>query len=145
MNNTFSLNTSARRARPISLTALIDVVFILLMFFMLTSSFSQWQMLDLTIPSAHKAAKEDVPPVVVIYTDGIGLLTDSLQRPINIGKIPAQLPSEALSKPIILSAEEPVSLSRIIATYEQLKQLGFNTIHISQAIKSTTQGDENEG
>ncbi|MBQ0782542.1 MAG: biopolymer transporter ExbD [Thalassolituus oleivorans] len=145
MNNMFSLSTSARRARPISLTALIDVVFILLMFFMLTSSFSQWQMLDLTIPSTHQAAKDDVPPVIIVYGDDMGLLTDTLKRPINISDLPMQLTGEALTKPIILSAEEAVSLSRIIATYEQLKQLGFNTIHISQAIKSTTQGDENEG
>lgn len=144
MNNAFSLTASSRRARPISLTALIDVVFILLMFFMLTSSFSQWQMLDLTIPSAHQAAKHDLPPVVIVYADDIGLLTDHLQRPININEISTQLTNEALSKPIILSAEESVTLNRMIATYEQLKQLGFNTIHISQAVKNISEGGRNE-
>lgn len=37
------------RRRLISLTPLIDVVFILLVFFMLASSFSQWRTVDLTV------------------------------------------------------------------------------------------------
>ena len=44
------LDRPAAPARKlIGLTPLIDVVFILLLFFMLTSSFFQWQSLDLTM------------------------------------------------------------------------------------------------
>lgn len=37
--------------RAISLTPLIDVVFILLLFFMLSSTFTQWRQIDISAPS----------------------------------------------------------------------------------------------
>ncbi len=41
------------RRRWLSLTSLIDVVFLLLIFFMLTTSFSQQRMLDLDMPATQ--------------------------------------------------------------------------------------------
>ena len=47
----FRLANNARRRRPlISLTPLIDVVFILLVFFMLTSTFLDWRPIELNAP-----------------------------------------------------------------------------------------------
>ncbi len=50
------------KKRKISLTALIDVVFILLMFFMLTTQFIQWQSVPLTLNTTEKNAISDVEP-----------------------------------------------------------------------------------
>ncbi|THK40217.1 hypothetical protein E8Q33_15080, partial [Methylophaga sp. SB9B] len=41
----------AAKRRLISLTPLIDVVFILLLFFMLSSGFTQWRQMDITAAS----------------------------------------------------------------------------------------------
>lgn len=41
--------------RAISLTPLIDVVFILLLFFMLSSTFIQWRQIDVSAPSEAEA------------------------------------------------------------------------------------------
>lgn len=41
--------------RAISLTPLIDVVFILLLFFMLSSTFIQWRQIDISAPSEAEA------------------------------------------------------------------------------------------
>ncbi|MDO6805130.1 biopolymer transporter ExbD, partial [Wenyingzhuangia sp. 1_MG-2023] len=67
-----SLAITPRRARPISLTALIDVVFILLMFFMLTSSFTQWLTMPLASQSASSepAETEELPQLLVLHQDG---------------------------------------------------------------------------
>ena len=43
-----------RGRRVVSLTPLIDVVFILLVFFMLASSFSDWRTIELDIPSSTR-------------------------------------------------------------------------------------------
>jgi len=73
----------ARRRRGISLTALIDVVFILLMFFMLTSTFSDWQMEPLTSAVAGQQASAEPPAVLLVYPDGeLRILTDSLSEPL---------------------------------------------------------------
>lgn len=49
------LRSSARRRSYISLTPLIDVVFILLIFFMLASSFLDWRAIDLRAPATAGA------------------------------------------------------------------------------------------
>lgn len=47
--------------RPlISLTPLVDVVFILLVFFMLASSFLQWRVVDISVPSAGGPVVDDL-------------------------------------------------------------------------------------
>jgi biopolymer transport protein ExbD len=46
----FQANNTARRRSPISLTPLIDVVFILLIFFMLVSNFMEWRAISLDAP-----------------------------------------------------------------------------------------------
>ncbi|GGB96723.1 hypothetical protein GCM10011352_23560 [Marinobacterium zhoushanense] len=61
---------TVRTPARISLTPLIDVVFILLLFFMLSSSFSQWRQLDLPIPTAAKADAREVILVRLLDNDG---------------------------------------------------------------------------
>lgn len=51
------LAASAGKRRPlVSLTPLIDVVFILLVFFMLASSYLDWRAIDLSVPAEASAA-----------------------------------------------------------------------------------------
>ena len=57
---------STRRAR-VSLTPLIDVVFILLVFFMLASSFQSWRRIALDAPAqAGATAARDAPPTALL-------------------------------------------------------------------------------
>jgi len=55
----------ARRRTVISLTPLIDVVFILLVFFMLASSFMDWRALALDTSAASRPAPSEQEPFVV--------------------------------------------------------------------------------
>ena len=54
-----------RRKAVISLTPLIDVVFILLVFFMLASSFMDWRSLSLDTSAASQPAPSEQTPFVV--------------------------------------------------------------------------------
>ncbi|WP_372880273.1 ExbD/TolR family protein [Psychromonas sp.] len=58
-----------RRKQAISLTPLIDVVFILLLFFMLSSSFSQWRQIKLPASSESQQASLEVI-TVTLDSDG---------------------------------------------------------------------------
>lgn len=66
------LNAVSRpRRRLVSLTPLIDVVFILLLFFMLASNFQQWRMLSLNAPGQTASKPSDHPALSLqIHTDG---------------------------------------------------------------------------
>ena len=52
-----SLTRRARRRQLISLTPLIDVVFSLLVFFMLASSFLDWRSIDLNTPGTNQSGE----------------------------------------------------------------------------------------
>ncbi|NGX16049.1 biopolymer transporter ExbD [Wenzhouxiangella sp. XN24] len=69
---------AGRRRAVISLTPLVDVVFILLVFFMLASSFLDWRYVTMDTPAARAAAPpSDVPALVLVVSrDGI-LLEDT--------------------------------------------------------------------
>lgn len=129
-----SLSDNGRRARPISLTALIDVVFILLMFFMLTSSFSQWQMLDLLVPTSNEHAEQDAPPVLIVYENEFALLTDTIKRPIALKHVMSELTDADLNPSLVISGEGSVTLGRLLGVYEQLQTLGFKDLQIGQSV-----------
>ncbi len=65
------IDVPRRRPVGIRLTPLIDVVFILLVFFMLASSFMDWRGFRLELPAADATPDPDVDPIVVrVLSDG---------------------------------------------------------------------------
>ncbi|SIS42328.1 ExbD/TolR family protein [Neptunomonas antarctica] len=60
-----------RRRQAISLTPLIDVVFILLLFFMLSSSFMQWRQIDLSAAQASNNTSSEVHRLRLISDQGL--------------------------------------------------------------------------
>ena len=75
-----------RRRSPISLTALIDVVFILLVFFMLATSLADWRMIRLDMPVGVEGRADAGAAVTVevrpegLRLAGVPVTPDSLQR-----------------------------------------------------------------
>ena len=72
------LNTISRRRRP-SLTPMIDVVFLLLIFFMLVARFGVDKVIDINLPSAlgHNSQYEGAPRLVEIKPGNIVSLNGS--------------------------------------------------------------------
>jgi biopolymer transport protein ExbD len=68
----FAAGIPARRRSLISLTPLIDVVFILLVFFMLASSFADWRAIDLTPPATAGEGEPMTGAVLIdVRADGV--------------------------------------------------------------------------
>ena len=72
------LNTVIRRRRP-SLTPMIDVVFLLLIFFMLVARFGVDKVIDINLPSAlgHNSQYQGAPRLVEIKSGSIVSLNGS--------------------------------------------------------------------
>ncbi|MES1938746.1 biopolymer transport protein ExbD/TolR [Salinisphaera sp. T5B8] len=64
------IETFERRKHSISLTPLIDVVFILLVFFMLATSFTDWRPITLATGTSEAAPGDTPPAVVRVDADG---------------------------------------------------------------------------
>lgn len=119
-----------RSPRRIGLTPLIDVVFILLMFFMLTSSFIQWQQIELKTPRAPAGAAA-AEPALVARLDTAGRLT------INGAVIPVRdLNSEQIAgirgystgRALVVVPAAEVPVQRVVDTLERLAAAGVTRL-----------------
>lgn len=77
------------RRRKLSLTSLIDVIFLLLLFFMLSSTFAQFSEVELATAGQGRAASSDTPSIFV------QLRVDSLR--LNAREVPLDGLAEALA------------------------------------------------
>ena len=152
-----SLDLPQRRARKLSLTALIDVVFILLMFFMITSSFSHWRSLDIESTAAGSSDTSNEPaPVVLLRTSGallalIGTNTqnntqnnswqdDNWQDGIDQPLLDAL---QNTQQPMTLVPEADVRVDAIISLIAELESHGISNISLGDALprEMTGQGE----
>lgn len=126
MSQAAALPLYRARRRHISLTALIDVVFILLMFFMLTSSFSRWKAVEFQSPVGSAAATAATPQVLVLHADGALSLP---QQPRAIASIAAIVPDQLAAldskQPLVLRTEADCTVQAIVSALDQLKSAGL--------------------
>ena len=112
-----------RKSRKISLTALIDVVFILLMFFMLTSTFSQWKAVDFHSPVTTDKPDDSQPLMLILRADGSMSLTDGS---LELGATQKVSPyAFAAGSALILLPEADTRVQLIVSRLEELKQSGM--------------------
>lgn len=99
-------------------TAMIDVVFLLLCFFITTSVFSQWEMeVDVVLPSAQSSQMPDrLPGEVIINLSKNGTITIN-QKVFSVAELKTRL--ERLAKlfpgqPVIIRADKDSKTSELI-------------------------------
>ncbi len=120
------------RRRPISLTPLIDVVFILLMFFMLTSTFTRWKAVDLRLPVASSDAGPKKPQVLLLHTDGsLSLRGHSLQ----LSDLDAEAAALDPALPVVVFPEAATRVQTIISTFERLATAGVPSAVLGAALE----------
>lgn len=145
LSTTVALATSAlstpRRRNPISLTALIDVVFILLMFFMLTSTFSKEHSLALTKSQAVAAPiQTEAPQLLLAYDDGsFAFFNTSLTQLGNLSELAALADAEKMVT--VLPAAE-LRVQNIVALVETLKGTGFKQVNLGEPLPKGAQHHE---
>ena len=119
--------------RLISLTPLIDVVFILLVFFMVASSFLDWRSVDLTVSSGAGAAASAQRAIL------IGLRSDGT---VTVGSTPigrqslrsimtARLAGDH-DRRVVIRSEPGVSLQRAIGTLDLLRSIGAKNVSLTR-------------
>lgn len=112
-------NQHSRHKSVISLTPLIDVVFILLIFFMLTSSFLDWHTLSLDTSTATTPATpvEQTPFVVQLHEDEITLNGEAISLDALVEKAQSRQPAE---QPVSLQPMQATLVQRVIKVLDAL-------------------------
>lgn len=128
-----------RRRRHIGLTALIDVVFILLLFFMLSSTFTRWRTVDFESPVAGSSATSQEPQIVLLDASGALKLHD---RDVSISGIDRLGAADAdlfeADQALVLLAAADTSVQTIVLAVEGFNEIGLQDVIFAGALPGGT-------
>lgn len=118
------LEKGRRRKALINVTSLIDVVFLLLIFFVVTSTFLERPGIDLSLPEAGSSASEVAEVSVRIAADG-GLYVDaSPVTPDELTEVLEARLREAGTTEVTLEADRRVPHGRVVAAMDAARRAG---------------------
>lgn len=127
-----AFRTPAPRRFPVGLTALVDVVFILLVFFMLASSFLEWRAIELKLPAEAGAGAPGEPSLVVsIAGDGALRLDGERIADADLGARLRRRLVDDPARPVLVRAAGRVPLQRTIAVLEAVSDAGGRNVSLS--------------
>lgn len=120
------LLSAPRRRRAPSLTPMIDVVFLLLVFFMLSSRFGMEVEIDLPVGAASNKPYQGPPRLIEITPDalrlnGVEMAAESLMP--ELGRLML-----SHDDTIVLRARDEADLQRVIEVMEILNSAGYETL-----------------
>ena len=130
------LNEAARKRRSmVILTPLVDVVFILLIFFMLASSFSDYRVIGLLTPAGTKqAVGSDEPSAVLIRVSRDGSL-DFSGKKMTGTQVAQEIASRSGKGDPLTYLVQPgaeVSLQQVINIVDLLKSSGARNVSLTR-------------
>jgi biopolymer transport protein ExbD len=124
-----------RKQVDLNVTSLVDVLFLLLIFFTLTSTFKRAGQLELKLPESTTAgptgAQEAAKPVDLVLTEHGTLLFDG--APITFEQLSAKLNSAHEHRPqdqVMIEAEEGVRHGQVVKLLDAVREAGFKGVSI---------------
>ena len=129
-----------RKQVEVSLTPMIDVVFLLLIFFMVTTSFNRETELNIMLPKAQGSEKREQKKVIMLTIDADGLYYVDNHQVINqqlgtLGKALNEATGDKQNLPLIISAGAKTTHQAVINALDVAQQIGLT--HITFAAKNT--------
>lgn len=121
-----------RRSLIINVTSLIDVLFLLLIFFMVSTTFLNTPAIKLELPKAQNAEEVRQEPLV-IYVNSDGLLylnDDPIERALLGAALENRLRGDA-DKAVILKADSRVSHGTVVDIMDVVKGAGARRLVVS--------------
>jgi biopolymer transport protein ExbD len=122
------LESPRARRRLISLTPLIDVVFILLIFFMLASNLVDWRRLEMDAPVATGSG--DAMPgswLVRVRPDALDLNARTIDTATLRDRVSSRIDAEPEQRILVQTAPD-VSLQRLIDIIDLLREAGASRL-----------------
>ena len=126
------LTTPTRRKVTLNLTSLIDVLFILIIFFAVSSTFLEQPGIELKLPEAE-SSEAHTAQKIVIYVDreeNIFLNDDSIELEALVGAV-GSLISAQEEKSVVLRADSAVKYGMVISIMDLLRKKGIFKIIVS--------------
>ncbi|HEY2081427.1 MAG TPA: biopolymer transporter ExbD [Verrucomicrobiae bacterium] len=126
-----------RQAPAVIIVALIDVLIVLLIFLMVTSTFRQQPAIPLALPQSTQTQKpgesENAPLIVSIDKDG-ALRIGSEARPITFDQLKAELQAQVEKRPglvVAVSADKNSPLGDFVKVWDVAKEVKVKAVNLS--------------
>lgn len=131
-----NLQQSRKNDPDVNITPLIDIVFLLLIFFMVSTTFDRESEIDVTLPEAAIDAPQEQNDIIDITISPDGVFYINGKRVINkqVSTLKQALLKVADGRedpPILISADANAKHQSVVAVMDAARQLGF--IHLSFA------------
>ncbi len=131
------LNLRPRTQPEVNLTSLIDVVLLLLIFFMVSTSFVKQSQIAISLPEADSASVVEEPPEridIMITETGIYLVNNRElinNRPETIRNALQKVSAGDNSLPLTISADANAKHQHVVTAMDVAGRLGFTQISIA--------------
>lgn len=124
---------SRKRVAEINLTALIDIVFHLMVFVMLTTSFVVAESMELSLPGARaKPAADSKALQIQINSDGTAMLGDRVLR-LNELNVPlGRSLGTAPETPVAIFTTPGVSVQQLVAVMDVVYLVGGRNVQVNK-------------
>lgn len=126
------INVQQRRRRPLSMTSLIDVIFLLLLFFMLSTTFTRFAGVDLGKPGQAGGGATGTPGILVfVEADGLRI-NGAPVLPEEIEARLADLQGKGATSALVV-AREGSNAQALIDAVQTVRRLGpALTLHVAR-------------
>jgi biopolymer transport protein ExbD len=131
------LSTQSRPEPDVNLTPLIDVVFLLLIFFMVSTSFVKQSQITIRLPEAESTAMVEQPPeqIDIMITEQGTYLVNGRElinnRPETIRNALQRVSGGDSSLPLTISADANARHQHVVTAMDVAGRLGFVRISIA--------------
>ena len=125
----------AAEEAEISVTPLLDIVFIMLIFFIVTTSFGKEQAVDLDRPSNTPVEDERRSDVIAVRIDANGQIFVE-DRLVNAGAIRANIVSGLAAKPdaaVVVIADRAADSGLMVRVIDQARVAGAERVSVAAA------------
>lgn len=131
----------------VSLTPLIDVVFLLLIFFMITTTFDQHAKLNLDLPDATSSNQSEKDPKIEVtidkqgryYIDGVSLVDD---KPRTLAIAITKIKDRDKTEKLMIRADGQAPHQAVVSVMDVAATLGLTQVSIATSSDSQNQDSE---
>ena len=129
-------NEKRKRRVIINITSLIDVLFLLLIFFMVTSTFLEQPGMKLELPSAKSAEVSQVENLVLYIGPGGEILFND--RAVTLDDLPGAIEEavpQAAEKTLVLKADKTVQHGTVVSVMDIAKRAGLTKLVVGTTME----------
>ncbi|HEX9780398.1 MAG TPA: biopolymer transporter ExbD [bacterium] len=117
------------RAVPVDIAPLIDMVFNLLLFFMLTSSFVLHPSIRVSLPQASTAQRTSATSLIITLTkEHLVYVNDGL---VTFTELETTLERTPRDTPVLIRADQHAFVEKLVELWDLCRRTGYERVHIA--------------